>query len=207
MNLRMEVINRDKISTDSGVFRIKAPADFSPPRVMSWFTLENCVWNLFLSGNWCKFIVVQINGIMAQTGVAKLSQVELVKQFNGFWKSDYTIDTIAFGEAISYGTGLECNYRFVSQGKLFKEGKQLWGYDKRINKYVATSLSKGLDIEIDVYCFISANKCEALLYNDIPNPETASLKWSLEFKSPDLLIETVAEKNKPARKITYTRIK
>jgi hypothetical protein len=147
------------------------------------------------------------NGVQAQTTDTNLNQVELMKQFIGSWKSDYATDTIVFWDAISYGTGLICNYRFVSIGTLVKEGKQLWGYDKRIDKYVATSLPKGMDIEIDAYWFVSKNVCEAFLYNDIANPENASLKWVIEFKSPDMFIETVTETNKPVRTIIYIRIK
>jgi hypothetical protein len=44
-------------------------------------------------------------------------------------------------------------------------------------------------------------------YNDITNPEGASLKWVIEFKSPDMFLETVTETNKPVRTITYTRVK
>ena len=130
-----------------------------------------------------------------------------MKQFIGSWKADYAKDTVVFWDAKPYGTGLECSYKFVSNGKTVKEGKQLWGYDTKIDKYAATSLLKGMDLEVDVYWFTSKNRCNALLYNDISNPEGVSLKWVIEFKSPDMFLETVTEINKPIRTITYTRIR
>jgi hypothetical protein len=153
------------------------------------------------------FLFFCTNGLLAQTTQTKLNQVELMKQLIGSWKADYAKDTIAVWDAKSYGTGLECNYKFVSNGRTVKEGKQLWGYDTKLDKYIATSLPKGMDLEIDVYWFTSKNRCEALIYSDIPHPEGASLKWVIEFKSPDMFLETVTEINKPVRTITYNRVK
>jgi hypothetical protein len=130
-----------------------------------------------------------------------------MKQFTGSWKADYAKDTVAFWNARSYGTGLECNYKFVSKGKIVKEGKQLWGYDTKIDKYVAASLPEGMDLELDAYWFTSKTRCEALFYNDVNNPEKASLKWEIDFKSPDMFTETITETNKPVRTITYTHVK
>jgi hypothetical protein len=145
--------------------------------------------------------------IQAQTAQPKLNQVELMKQFIGSWKADYAKDTVAIWDAKPYGTGLECNYKFVSGGKTVKKGKQLWGYDSKIDKYVAASLSEGTDLEIDAYWFTSNARCEALLYDDIMHPEKAFIKWVIEFKSSDMFIETVTEINRPDKTITYTRVK
>ena len=69
-----------------------------------------------------------------------------MKQFIRSWKADYAKDTLAFWNARSYGTGLECNYKFVSVGKTVREGKQLWGYDTKTDRYVSVSLPEGLEI-------------------------------------------------------------
>ena len=143
----------------------------------------------------------------AQIKDSLINQVELMKHFIGSWKADYNKDTLAFWDAKLYGTGLECNYRFVYEGNIVKEGKQLWGYDTKIDKFVAASLPNGMDIEIDVYWFTSENRCEALSFNDIFNPEKATLKWVIEFKSPDIFIESVTEADKLIKTITYARIK
>jgi hypothetical protein len=130
------------------------------------------------------FPLLCTNGLQAQTTQTKLNQVELMKQFLGSWKCDVDKDTIAFWNTKSYGTGLECEYNYVKNGKIVSEGKQLWGYDKTIDKFYATTLPKGMDIYIDVYCFISKDKCKIFTLYDMENPEKAPVRWEIEFKEP-----------------------
>jgi hypothetical protein len=153
------------------------------------------------------FLLFCTNVIQAQTTQMKLNQVELMKQFLGSWKCDVDKDTTAFWDTKSYGTGLENKYNYVTNGKIVEEGKQLWGYDKRIDKYYATTLPKGMDIYIDVYCFISKNKCKIFSLYDIENPDKAPVRWEIEFKSPDMFTETYISNNEPFKIRTFTRIK
>jgi hypothetical protein len=44
-------------------------------------------------------------------------------------------------------------------------------------------------------------------YSDIANPEKASFKYEAEFKSPNLIVETLIINGKPLKTYTYTRIK
>jgi len=153
------------------------------------------------------FLLFCTNGLQAQTSQPKLNQVELMKQFLGSWKCDVDKDTTAFWDTKSYGTGLECEYNYVKNGKIVSEGRQLWGYDKTIDKYYATTLPKGMDIYIDVYCFISEIKCKIYTLNDIQNPEIAPVRWEIEFKSPDMFIETYISNNEPFKIRTFTRMR
>jgi hypothetical protein len=137
----------------------------------------------------------------------ELNQVELIKQMIGSWKGDVAKDTTLFWDVKSYGTGLECYYKYVNRGKIVSEGKQLWGYDKRVDKNIGTQMTKGEDIVLWAVWFISKNKYEMLSYSDISNPEKASWKMEGEFKSPDMFVETYIVNNKPVRTDTYTRIK
>jgi hypothetical protein len=137
----------------------------------------------------------------------ELNQVELMKQFLGSWKCEVAKDTTAFWETKSYGTGLENRYNYVKDGKIVDEGKQLWGYDKTIDKFYATTLPKGKDIYIDVYFFISTNKCRMYTLYDTENPDKALVKWEIEFKSPDMFIETYISNNEPFKIRTFTRMK
>jgi hypothetical protein len=148
-----------------------------------------------------------VNTIKAQTTDSTLNQVELMKQFIGSWQCDDARDTIVFWETKSYGTGLECYFTYVTKGKVFQEGKQLWGYDKSIDKFIAFTLRKGMDIQIDAYWFISKNKLESLYYRDIPNLEKASLRWELEFTSSDILLETSFINDDTVKTVTFTRVK
>jgi hypothetical protein len=137
----------------------------------------------------------------------ELNQVELMKQFLGTWKWDIAKDTTAFYEAISYGTGLDCYFKVISKGKTVMEGKQLRGYDKKLDKFIFSGMMKGTDMIIFARWFISKNKYLFIPYDDISNPEGASLKWEGEFKSPDIIVETKIVNNKPVSTSTWTRVK
>ena len=137
----------------------------------------------------------------------ELNQVELMKQFLGTWKWDISKDTTAFYEAISYGTGLDCYFKVTTKGKIVLEGKQLRGYDKKLDKFIFSGMMKGTDMIIFARWFISKNKYLFIPYNDISNPEGASLKWEGEFKSPDMIVETKIVNNKPISTSTWTRVK
>jgi hypothetical protein len=135
------------------------------------------------------------------------NQVELMKQFLGSWKCNVSKDTTAFWNTKSYGTGLENRYNYVKDGKIVDEGKQLWGYDKTLDKFLATTLPKETDIYVDVYWFISKNKCKIFTLYDIENPEKAPVRWEIEFKSPEMFIETYISNNEPFKIRTFTRMK
>jgi hypothetical protein len=146
-------------------------------------------------------------GIQAQTTQPKLNQVELMKQFLGSWKCDVAKDTICYWDIKSFGTGIEGYFKYVTNGKIVTEGKELWGYDKTIDKCILSEMIKGMDIELYLTWFISKNRCNMYPYGDILNPEKASSKWEVEFTSTDVLVETTFLNNNPVKIETYTRVK
>jgi hypothetical protein len=137
----------------------------------------------------------------------ELNQIELMKQFLGNWKAEFGKDTIAYFDQKAYGVGQEVFIKGTSKGKMISEGKQLWGYDKKLDKIVNAYELKGQDLGIVAFWFISKNKYVGVPYSDISNPQEASTKWEGEFKSPDTYVETHIVNNKPVRTDTYTRIK
>ena len=138
----------------------------------------------------------------------ELNQVELMKQMIGSWQGDVAKDTTYFAECKSYGTtGLEWSYKTVTKGKIVKEGKQFWGYDRKVDKLIFSSMDKDGDMGMYTSWFLSKNKYLYLPYSDIPNPETASFKIEGEIKSPDIVVETTVVNNKPVITYTYTRVK
>jgi hypothetical protein len=153
------------------------------------------------------FLLLCSNGIQAQTTQTKLNQVELLKQFSGSWKCDIAKDTTAFWDARSYGTGLECNYKTVTKGKVVIEAKELYGYDRSSDKCICAGLIRGKDIAIYSFWFTSKDKYIELPYSDISNPEKASFKVDGKVVSPDKLVETIFVNHKPIRIDTWTRIK
>ena len=87
------------------------------------------------------------------------------------------------------------------------DGKQLWGYDKKLDKCSMSEMIKGMDNSVYLSWFTSNNKCSLLLYGDISNPDNASTRWEVEFKSPDMFQQTALINNKPVKVDTYTRVK
>ncbi len=138
----------------------------------------------------------------------EINQVELMKQWIGSWKAEFGKDTIAFFDQKAYGVGQEVFIKATLKGKMIGEGKQLWGYDKKLDKIIFASELKGQEgLGITALWFISKNKYVGVPYSDISNPENASLKWEGEFKSHDTYVETHLLNNKPVTTDTYTRIK
>jgi hypothetical protein len=152
------------------------------------------------------FLLLSSNGIQATT-LSKLNQVELMKLQIGIWKCVNNKDTTVFWEGKPYGTGLECSSKNVVKGKTVREGRELWGYDKSIDKFICASLDKGKDINLQAVWFTSKNVYEYIRYSDISNPEKASWKIVGEFTSPDVVVETTTENNKITLVETYTRVK
>ena len=137
----------------------------------------------------------------------ELNQVELMKKFLGNWKAEFGKDTIAYFDQKAFGVGQEVFIKGTSKGKMISEGKQLWGYDKKLDKIIFASELKGQDFKIVALWFISKNKYVGFQYSDISNPENASNKTEGEFISPDSYVETIIVNNKTVRTDTYTRIK
>jgi hypothetical protein len=137
----------------------------------------------------------------------ELNQVELHKKYIGNWKSEMGKDTTVYWNGKPYGTGLECYFKLVAKGKIVIEGKQIWAYDRKADKFILSELNKGVDNGIYPSYFVSENKCKMLPIGDIINPENAQLKWEDEFKSPDMFIHKTLIDNNIVKTDTYTRVK
>lgn len=136
-----------------------------------------------------------------------LNQVELMKQYIGNWKCEIAKDTIEYSDIKSYGTGLEGNFKYVTKDKIFLEGKQLYGYDKKMDKFILSLLIKGMDIGMGEMWFTSKNICVVFPYSDISNLEKAPYKVELEFKSPDVMLFKTIANNNIIKTDTYFRVK
>ena len=143
-------------------------------------------------------------GIVSSAG---LNQIELHKQFIGSWKCDYAKDTTIFWDVKPYGTGFECYFRYLTKGQIVMEGKQLWGYDNKIDKFILSHITKGMDNVIYVSWFESKNIMKLLPFGDISNPEKAYLREEAEIKSPDMYLNKTIINNKIVKTDTYIRVK
>jgi hypothetical protein len=146
--------------------------------------------------------------IQAQTTQVKPDQVELMKQFIGNWEAQWA-DTVLYLECKAFGTGLEAYYIYKNVGKdnIILEGRQLWGYDSRLDKYVVATLEKGKDIWILACWFTTNNKYLLIPITDVSDPEKAVFKVEGEVKSPDTFSETWILNEQPFLKYDYRRIK
>jgi hypothetical protein len=155
------------------------------------------------------FLSLCINGIQGQTTQTKLNQVELMKQFLGTWKGDELAkDTTIITDITPFGTIIEENYQIVTKGKILDSGKQLWGYDKENDKLITAQVSiSSSNIYIMAFWWSSKNTFEGVQFQDISNPENATLKWKIEFKSPELFVMTTIQNNKVIAVYSYAREK
>jgi hypothetical protein len=136
-----------------------------------------------------------------------LTQVELSKYFLGTWQCEIAKETFQVCAYKLLGTGMEANIKIVTKGKTVQEGKLLYGYDKKSDKFIQIFVMSGSDMDVRAFWFTSKNTGEGVLLKDIYNPENANLKMKFEIKSPDLWVATAIENNKTIGTSTYTRVK
>lgn len=151
-------------------------------------------------------LLIYSNGIQAQTTQPKFNQVELFKQFVGTWKGEMGKDTTFLMEMKSFYDAFECYLKTETKGEILIEEKTVIGYDKKNDKLIESGiLNSSPDIMIWAIWFISKNKCQQVLLEDISNPEKAIYKWTFELPSPDLFIWTNIKNNKTTGTYTFHR--
>lgn len=150
------------------------------------------------------FILIGTNGIHAQSTENKADQIDLIKKFVGRWKCELGKDTILIGDNIAFGTGLVCNSQVIAYGKIINSMKQLYGYDKKIDKFIVAELIESSPvIEICTTWFTSQNTGELV----VTNPDNAPFRFRFEFKNADLIVQTAIQNDKVIKEILITRIK
>ena len=139
----------------------------------------------------------------------ELNQVELMKKFAGKFKGELGKDTVVISDIKSFGiSGLEANQKMLFKDKVLSEEKNVWGYDKKYDKYICSRVWKdNPEIVLMVFWFTSENTCERIPFEFISNPEQATSRAIYEFKSPDLIIKTDIVNGKPVRTYSWTRVK
>jgi hypothetical protein len=140
----------------------------------------------------------------------ELNQVELMKQTTGTWKCEFpNKDSSIVAEMKSFGNGgIEVNQKWFFKDKILFDQKFVSGYDKKSDKYIGAMINKdNPEISLSAYWFTSKNKYERIPFENISNPEQATFKMTYEYKSHDLMIGTIIEKNKPDRTFTWVRVK
>ena len=87
------------------------------------------------------------------------------------------------------------------------ERKEFAGYNKEYDKYISAQMTKGEEIEISAYWFTSKNTCIQVPFEYILNPDKASFRIEIEFKSPDMAVATSIANNKTISVDTWARVK
>lgn len=147
------------------------------------------------------------SGVQAQTTETKLNQVELMRQFIGTWKN-VDNDTIYIWECKSFGSALEFTIKTETKGKVTIDAKSLLGYDKENDRLIEAVIeNNSSDISLCPCWFTSANSFTQILWKDIAEPEKASLKWVIEFKTPDSFVITEIKDNMKGKPHTYKQVK
>ena len=141
-----------------------------------------------------------MNKIQAQTLNTKLNQVELMKQFIGKWEGKFDDNSIFMSENKQFANGIISNSNITTDGKIIESVLQLFGYDKKTDKFIIAELKEtSLVIEICSIWFTSINTGEI-----ITNPDNAPFKF--KFITPDMLEQTAIQNNKVVNKIVLKRV-
>jgi hypothetical protein len=152
-------------------------------------------------------ILILSNGVHAQSTSANLNQIELIKQFAGNWRAQTGKDSTVFWEIKFNGKGLDCNFKYFAQEKVFLEGKQLWEYDNRADKFLLTSMTGALGSMPSSLWFTDKKICIFIATADADNPDNAMFKIESEFKSPDTFIQKTIVNNTVSNIVSYHRVK
>lgn len=135
-----------------------------------------------------------------------LNQLELMKQYLG--KAQFNgKDTTIYFDQIDKGKWHETSIKYVTKGKVVREGKQLWAYDKKADKIVHLTIIDGVRLSVFTSWFTSENKYIMIPYGSTSNSDEIGAYVIGEFNSPDSGTETVIQNNKPILTETYVRVK
>jgi len=150
------------------------------------------------------FVLINTVELQAQTIDNKLNQVDLMKKFVGRWKCELGKDTVMISDNIAFGTGLICNSQIIANGKIFNSVKQLYGYDKKTDKFIVAELIESSPvIEICTSWFTSQDTGELAVIN----PDNAPFRFKFVFKNADLIVQTAIQNDNIVKEIIINRIK
>jgi L-ascorbate metabolism protein UlaG (beta-lactamase superfamily) len=139
-----------------------------------------------------------------QSAHTKLNQVELMKKFTGNWKSELGKDTLLITENTPFGTGMVSSSQTTVNGKILDSVKQLYGYDKKIDRFIiAEQIKSSPVIEICNAWFTSETGGEII----ITNPENTPLRFKFEFRTPDLIVQRAILNGRVVKEIALIRLK
>jgi len=135
-----------------------------------------------------------------------LNQLELMKLFLGRVKFEGKDTTIYFDQ-IDKGKWHETSIKYVTKGKVVREGKQLWAYDAKADKVVHLTIIDGVRLSVYTSWFITKNKYIMIPYGNTSNSDEMGAYVIGEFTTQDSCTETIIQNGKPILSETYVRVK
>ena len=149
------------------------------------------------------FVLINTFGLQAQIADNKLNQVELMKKKFGRWKCELGKDTVMIGDNIAFGSGLICSSQIIANGKILNSVKQLYGYDKKTDKFIVAELIESSPVIEICNCWFTSQDAGELV---IINPDNAPFRFKFVFKNADLIVQTAIQNDEVVQEITLTRI-
>jgi hypothetical protein len=163
-----------------------------------------------IDGKW-KVVSVIESGYERADKVSKepkeLNQAELAKQFLGTWKGEYRDTTVIWDQKPFGKNGMEVTFKTTVKGKPENEGRQLFGYDNRLDCFIVLTTFKDKGIWHGSVRFNSKTKYTGVYGGDVYHPESASFRTEGELTSPDQIVEKNMRGDKVIATYTYTRVK
>jgi len=136
-----------------------------------------------------------------------INQVELSKQILGNWKIEIGKDTILYWSAKTFGNNFESYFKTLINGKLVSEGKQLFGYDNKLDKYIGISTEKEGNFVIAAFWFTSKDKFTMTYPTNLTYPTKSSFRAEGQIKSPDYITQVETMNGKVVARFNYLRVK
>lgn len=159
---------------------------------------------LFISGSVAFIFSLSLN---AQTTQKHLNQVELHKQFYGKWVCEIGKDTIYNYEATEYGKGAYWEYNISTGKEVLMEGIAVSGYNAKYDKFIATSIDKGMDAQNNSSWFTTPTIHIHMNLEFISNPENAPWRTEAEIVDSDTYLEKVYVNNEIVKSNIWKRVK
>jgi hypothetical protein len=146
--------------------------------------------------------------LQAQTEQPKLDQLEFLKKAIGTWEykisqdSTYTFHMELYGDKGGIGWA-----KVTVKDKIIMEGQILFSYSKELDKIILAFLVKGKEIALTVRWATAINRYTRVGYKYVANPESAPLRYEVEYTNPDTFVEDIFINNKKTATKTWTRLK
>ena len=141
------------------------------------------------------FLLLNSNGIQAQTTEPKLNQVESLKQFEGQWRYEMKKDSGEYWDAKLLGKALVFTVYSENMGKKNLMYQSSFGLDSKTGKIMGFVIFPNADYKTWIGSFVNKNKLVVDMVENF-NPDKVSINCEFQFDSPDILTVTCFNKER-----------